>query len=72
MMFKDFQPEGGLFAAFDLLRVERCGALLHVRLNRAAKRNSVSDTLLAQLHAVFVNLPSDVRVAVISGDGDHF
>ena len=72
MMFKDFQPEGGLFAAFDLLRVERCGALLHVRLNRAAKRNSVSDTLLAQLHAVFVNLPSDVRVAVISGEGDHF
>jgi enoyl-CoA hydratase/carnithine racemase len=46
--------------------------VLHVRLNRPAKRNSVSDELLAQLHTVWVNIPSSIKVAVLSGEGDHF
>ncbi len=60
--------------ALDLLLLERAGPVLHVRLNRPAKRNSVSDGLLAQLHTVWVHLASagDVRAAVISGAGDHF
>ncbi len=56
----------------NLLRVERDGPVLHVRLNRPAKRNSISDELLAELHTVWVNLPADVRAAVISGEGEHF
>ncbi len=48
------------------------GPVLHVRLNRPAKRNSVSDELLAQLHTVFLHLPARSRVAVLSGEGDHF
>lgn len=55
-----------------MLKLERAGALLHIRLNRPAKRNSVSDELLAQLHRVFIELPGDVRVAVLSGEGEHF
>jgi (methylthio)acryloyl-CoA hydratase len=43
-----------------------------VRLNRAAKRNAISDTLIAQLHTAFVNLPPEVRAVVLSGDGEHF
>ncbi len=62
----------GPLAALDLLRLERAGPVLHVRLNRPAKRNSVSDELLAQIHTVWVNMPADVRVAVISGEGQHF
>ena len=60
--------------ALDLLRIERAGPVLHVRLNRPAKRNSVSDALLAQLHTVWVNLSAlpEIRAAVISGEGDHF
>jgi len=58
--------------ALDLLRLERSGPVLHVRLNRPAKRNSVSDALLAQIHTVWVNIGSDIRAAVISGEGDHF
>jgi len=58
--------------ALPLLALERAGPVLHVRLARAAKRNSISDALLAQLHTAFVNLPGDVRVAVLSGEGDHF
>jgi (methylthio)acryloyl-CoA hydratase len=55
-----------------LLALERAGAVLHIRLNRPAKRNSVSDELLAQLHSVFVTLPKDVRALVLSGAGPHF
>ncbi|WP_369759387.1 enoyl-CoA hydratase-related protein [Thiomonas sp. FB-6] len=46
--------------------------MLHLRLNRPDKRNSVHDALLAQLHSAFVNLPADVRVVVISAAGEHF
>ncbi len=61
-----------LLSNLKLLHVQRDGAVLHVRLNRPAKRNSISDELLAELHTVWVNLPADVRAAVISGEGDHF
>lgn len=61
-----------LLSGLSLLRLERDGPVLHVRLNRPAKRNSISDELLSQLHTVWVNLPADVRAAVISGEGEHF
>jgi len=61
-----------LLATLALLRIELEGPVLHVRLNRPAKRNSISDELLAQLHTVWVNMPGQVRVAVISGEGPHF
>src|SRR5436190_3749730 len=59
-------------ASLDLLRIEPRGAVLHVRLDRAAKRNAVSDALVAQLHTCFVNLPDATRAVVLSGEGDHF
>ena len=62
----------GPLATLDLLRVETAGHVCHVRLNRPAKRNAMSDTLIAQLHTAFVNLPSEVRAVVLSGEGDHF
>lgn len=70
--FKDFKPADGPLSSLPLLRLQTAGAVLHVRLNRPAKRNSISDELLAQLHTVFVNLPPDTRAAVISGEGGHF
>jgi len=69
-------PHGGLpFAtlqSLDLLRIESRGPVLHVSLNRPAKRNAVSDALVAQLHTCFVNLPEETRAVVLSGEGDHF
>ena len=55
-----------------LLTIERRGAVAHLRLNRAAKRNALNDALIRQLHSSFVALPDDVRAVVLSGDGDHF
>ena len=65
-------PASGLLAELDLLTVETSGPVLHLRLNRPAKRNSISDQLLAQLHTAIVNLPDETKVAVISGAGEHF
>jgi enoyl-CoA hydratase/carnithine racemase len=62
----------GPLSALPLLRLEASGPVLHLRLNRPAKRNSVSDELLAQLHTVFINLPAATRVVVLSGEGAHF
>jgi enoyl-CoA hydratase/carnithine racemase len=56
----------------DLLRIEHDGAITHIRLNRAAKRNAISDCLIALLHTSFINLPESTRAVVISGEGDHF
>ena len=63
---------GASFAGLDLLRIEAHGAVLHVRLARAAKRNAINDPLVAQLQTVFVDLPEATRAVVLSGEGDHF
>jgi enoyl-CoA hydratase/carnithine racemase len=67
-----FSPARGLLAGLDLLRIEVADAVAHVRLNRPAKRNAVNDTLVAQLHSCFINLPEAVRAVVLTGEGDHF
>jgi enoyl-CoA hydratase/carnithine racemase len=67
-----FAPATGLLADLNLLRIETAGAVAHVRLNRPAKRNAVNDTLVAQLHTCFVNLPAEVGAVVLTGEGDHF
>ena len=46
--------------------------MLHIRLNRPAKRNAISDALIAQIHTAVINLPADVGAILISGEGDHF
>ena len=71
-MTATFQPATGLLASLDLLQVSVGGPVVHVRLNRPAKRNAISDALIQQLHTAFVNLPAGARAAVISGEGDHF
>src|SRR5689334_16732743 len=68
----DFLPVTGLLASLNLLAIRQAGPVLHVRLSRPAKRNAISDTLIQQLHTAFVNLPGDARVAIVSGEGDHF
>jgi enoyl-CoA hydratase/carnithine racemase len=67
-----FHPAEGLLAQLDLLHVEQAGAIVHLRLNRPAKRNAISDTLITQLHTAFVNLPEPTRAVVLSGEGEHF
>jgi enoyl-CoA hydratase/carnithine racemase len=64
--------DGSLPGDSDLLRIEHDGAITHLRLNRPAKRNAVSDALIARLHTAFINLPEATRAVVISGEGDHF
>ena len=67
-----FSAATGLLAQLDLLHIEQRGAVLHLQLNRPAKRNALSDALIAQLHTAFVNLPESVRVVVLGGAGEHF
>jgi enoyl-CoA hydratase/carnithine racemase len=71
-MTPTFTPASGLLATLNLLRIELGATVAHVRLNRPAKRNAISDTLISQLHTAFVNLPTDVRAVVLSGEGEHF
>ncbi len=59
-------------SAEPLLRSERDGAVLHLRLNRPAKRNAVNDGLIACLDQAFATLAEDVGCVVISGEGAHF
>jgi (methylthio)acryloyl-CoA hydratase len=65
-------PLSASLAALDLLHIESRGAVLHIRLNRPAKRNAVNDALVAQVHTAFINLPEGIGAVVLSGEGDHF
>lgn len=71
-MTVEFTPASGLLSTLPLLAVSVGGPVMHVRLNRPAKRNALNDPLIQQLHSCFVNLPEGVRAAVVSGDGSHF
>jgi (methylthio)acryloyl-CoA hydratase len=71
-MTSPFTPVPGLLASMGLLEVTTNGPVLHIRLNRPAKRNALSDPLIQQLHTTLINLPEGTRAAVISGEGSHF
>jgi enoyl-CoA hydratase/carnithine racemase len=67
-----FEPVAGLLGTLSLLDIRSAGPVVHVRLNRPAKRNAISDELIQQIHTCFINLPEDARAVVVSGQGDHF
>jgi (methylthio)acryloyl-CoA hydratase len=71
-MQPSFTAASGVLAQQPLLSISRNAQVLHIRLNRPAKRNALSDPLIQQLHTVFIHLPDDIRAAVISGEGSHF
>jgi (methylthio)acryloyl-CoA hydratase len=50
------------------ISVSTHGAVTHVRLDRAAKRNSLSDQLILSLEQAFSTLSSDTRAVVLSGE----
>ncbi|ROZ62752.1 crotonase/enoyl-CoA hydratase family protein [Ramlibacter sp. WS9] len=54
------------------ISLEIRGPVAVVRLCRPAKRNALSDGLIAEVRGVFENLPETVRAAVLDGEGDHF
>jgi (methylthio)acryloyl-CoA hydratase len=71
-MSSDFSPIPGVLATLDLLQISQSDAVAHVRLNRPAKRNAISDALIGQIHTAFLNLPETVKAVVVSGAGEHF
>lgn len=71
-MSSDFSPIPGVLDTLDLLQISQSDAVAHVRLNRPAKRNAISDALIGQIHTAFLNLPESVKAVVVSGAGDHF
>lgn len=46
--------------------------MLHLRLNRPAKRNAVNDALVLMLENLVTRLDPEVRCVVLSGEGQHF
>jgi enoyl-CoA hydratase/carnithine racemase len=55
-----------------LLSVTHDLSITHVRLNRPAKRNALSDTLIESLRVAFSTLPQSTQAVVLSGEGGHF
>lgn len=54
------------------LQLDLRGAVAVLRLARPAKRNALSDALVLALRDAFQGLPSTVRAAVLTGEGEHF
>lgn len=54
------------------LNIEIEGRIATLTMNRPAKRNAMSDGLLAELDAFFSNPPQGVRVVVLTGSGGHY
>jgi enoyl-CoA hydratase/carnithine racemase len=56
----------------DLLHVVFDGAVACISINRAAKRNALSDALVGALQHRFSTLPDSVKAVVLAGEGEHF
>lgn len=56
------------------IRVTRHGSVLHIELNRPEKRNAATVAMLQELALAYGELDRnpELRVAVVSGAGDHF
>ena len=54
------------------LRATRLGAIAHLRLARAEKRNALDDGTVLGLETFFTRLPGDIRAVVLTGEGAHF
>ncbi|MEJ7930863.1 crotonase/enoyl-CoA hydratase family protein [Ramlibacter sp. AN1015] len=54
------------------IQLEVRGQVAVVRLNRAAKRNALSDGLVLAIRDTFDQLPAEVGAAVLDGTGEHF
>ncbi len=48
------------------------GRVATLTLNRPEKRNAMNDALIAELSAFCASPPEGVRVAILTGEGDHF
>jgi enoyl-CoA hydratase/carnithine racemase len=48
------------------------GAVAHIQLCRSAKRNAMNSRMVAELHQCMLQLPSAVRVAILTAEGAHF
>jgi enoyl-CoA hydratase/carnithine racemase len=59
-------------SAGELIKVSQENEILFVTINRPSKRNAINDALLLGLEQIFTNIPSDVKCAIISGEGEHF
>lgn len=48
------------------------GPLALIGLNRPAKRNAISDTMIGELHAAVLRAGREARVGILYGHGGHF
>jgi enoyl-CoA hydratase/carnithine racemase len=54
------------------LKAERHGAIVVLKLARAAKRNVLDDPTVRGIEGFFTMLPEDIRAVVLAGEGEHF
>lgn len=62
----------GTLGLLSHLHLDQRDSILHIQLARPEKRNALNMDVIAQLHTAFANLPEEVKVVVLSGQGDHF
>ena len=54
------------------LKATRIGAIAHLRLARAEKRNALDDVTVLGLETFFTRMAADIRAVVLTGEGAHF
>ncbi len=56
----------------DVLLVRQDGPVLHLTLNRPAKRNALNDALASRLEELLAGLDKSVRAILLDANGPHF
>ena len=67
------QTEGRAMSNEAVMKVsEAPGGIVHLLLDRPAKRNALNDATIAALDTFFSSVPAHARAIVVSGSGGHF
>lgn len=56
----------------SLLKIDQCGDVFVLAIDRPEKRNSLSNQLIDEFIDFFASPPSEARVVVLHGRGEHF
>lgn len=69
---QNFQSQNTSAVAGALVTLRVAGTVAHLQLCRSEKRNAMNGQMIGELHRHLLDLPPNVRVAVLTAEGPHF
>ena len=68
----NFKSKTKMQKTYSTLKTKTKDNILVVSLNRPEKRNAINDETILAIENIFLNIPKEIKCAIIHGEGRHF